>query len=83
MDELLPPLVIIEAERRLVTPSIWLPNSDIDPDLEIDMEIERAIATRQMLEGKITWDEFEQVLDANDVDPIDAHETWENGLIYC
>jgi len=83
VSESLPPLLIIEAERRLATPGIWLPNSDIDFELEVDMEIARVIATRQMLEGILTWDEFEQALYENDVDPIDAHETWENGLIYC
>ncbi len=72
-----------EIERLLATPAIWTPNSE---DEEIGVQIERMVirsfATRDFLEGKITYDDLLCLLAEHDIDAAATDEGWQEGLVF-
>jgi hypothetical protein len=74
---------MIPLSDQIATPALWFPG--MDPDewrFELDRQVNRAMAERDLLEGKISYDEFEEIIEANGVDPIQAFNDWSNGINY-
>jgi hypothetical protein len=73
----------MDKQSLLETPAIWLPEmSQSDWEKEVERMIIRTYATRDFLEGTISFDEFEEVLDFTGLDPIKCNEDWVNGTTY-
>lgn len=73
----------IDAQRILATPALFLPGMNLEEWVhECDRMVDRAFATRDFLDGKLTPDEFEQALDQFGVDPRQAAQDWDGGIFY-
>lgn len=73
----------IDAQRILATPALFLPGMNQEEwEYELGRMLDRSLATRDFLDGKITPDEFEQALDQFGVDPHQAAADWNEGIYY-
>lgn len=76
------PLQTVDLYDYLATPVIWSPNaSPEEMDIEIDSMLARSLATREFLDGNLSYDDFEMALDQYGVNPIEAHAHWEDGYV--
>lgn len=74
---------MISLADQIATPALWYPGMDAEEwRFELDRQINRAMAERDLLDGKISYEDFEEIIEANGVDPIQAFEDWVNGLNY-
>lgn len=73
----------LSLETRLATPFIWYPGQDPEEaQIESQLMIERSLAISAFISGQITWDDFLCLLEEHGIDAADAHDGWEEGLIY-
>jgi hypothetical protein len=64
----------------LATPVIVTPNMDDEEwEYEFKQMFYRSVATTQFLDGELTFDQFEQMLDFYGRDPIEHCTNWSNG----
>ena len=74
---------MIKLADQIATPALWYPG--IDPqewEYELNRQINRATAEQDLLDERITYDEFEEIIEANGIDPIQAFNDWSNGINY-
>lgn len=64
-------------------PAIWIPGMD---DEEWDNEIEQMLAVslgkHLLLKGDLDFDQYEDLLNENGLNPIDCIKDWSNGIFY-
>lgn len=74
---------MIALADQIATPALWYPGMDAQEwEFELDRQIARAHAEKDLLEGRITYSEFEEIIEAYGVDPIQAYSDWSSGLSY-
>ncbi len=67
----------------LATPALFLPGMNQQEwDFEVGRMLDRAQATHDFLQGKLSPDEYEQALDQFGVDPRQAAADWDDGKNY-
>jgi len=73
-----------DAAEFLSTPAIWLPGMD-DGDwaAALDQSFDRALATRDFLDGLLSPDQFEDALNQFGIpDPRSVEEAWSEGKTF-
>jgi hypothetical protein len=70
-------------ETALATPMLWYPGQDPEEaQYQAALMVERAVAVRAFIDGKITWDDYLCLLEEHRINAIEAHRGWEEGLRY-
>jgi len=73
-----------DAAEFLSTPAIWLPGMDDDDwAVALDQSFDRALATRDFLDGLLSPDQFEDALNQFGIsDPRTVEEAWSEGKTF-
>lgn len=73
-----------DVAELLATPAIWVPGMTGDEwNAELDRSFDRALATRDFLDGQLTPDQFEDALYHFGIpDPFQLAEVWEEGKTF-
>jgi len=73
-----------DAAEFLSTPAIWLPGMDDDDwAAALDQSFDRALATRDFLDGLLSPDQFEDALNQFGIpDPRSVEEAWSEGKTF-
>jgi len=71
-------------DEFLSTPAIWLPGMDDDDwAAALDQSFDRALATRDFLDGLLSPDQFEDALNHFGIpDPRSVEEAWSEGKTF-
>lgn len=70
-------------ERFFATPAIYLSDmNEQEWQFELDRMLVRSFATRDFVNGKLSPDDYLDLLDETGVDPIGATSDWEQGISY-
>ncbi|MCU0534233.1 MAG: hypothetical protein MUD14_10100 [Hydrococcus sp. Prado102] len=73
----------MELNRLLATPILWTPNMESSQwESEVQKMVERSRATNDMLAGKISFDDFCEVLNDSYIDVDACLDDWERGISY-
>jgi len=73
-----------DAAEFLSTPAIWVPGMDDDDwAVALDQSFDRALATRDFLDGLLSPDQFEDALNQFGIsDPRTVEEAWSEGKTF-
>jgi len=73
-----------DAAEFLSTPAIWLPGMDDDDwAAALDQSFDRALVTRDFLDGLLSPDQFEDALNHFGIDnPRTVEEAWSEGKTF-
>ena len=64
-------------------PALWIPGmNDEEWDNEVEQMLAVSIGKHLLNQGKISFDQYEDILNENGLNPIDTIEDWTSGLFY-
>lgn len=73
----------MELNEALATPILWTPNrSQEEWEMEVQKMVERSRSTNDMLSGKISFEDFLDVLNDSYIDVDACLQDWERGISY-
>lgn len=74
----------LSPDEFLSTPAIWLPGMDADDwSQALDQTFDRALVTRDFLDGELSPDQFEDALNHFGIpDPRQLADAWEEGKTF-
>lgn len=64
-------------------PAIWYPGMDEQQwEREIEQMLAVSLGKHLLLKGDLDFDQYEDLLNENGLNPIDSIEDWSNGIFY-
>ena len=64
-------------------PALWYPGMDKEEwENEIEQMLAVALGKHLLLKGDLDFDQYEDLLNENGLNPIDSIEDWSNGIFY-